>query len=50
MSQAAPTHGTVALTMCMMISFYTFLAAAGVWMVDEAFRLGTRPKKLASAS
>jgi hypothetical protein len=36
--------------MCMMIGFYTFLGAAGLWIVDEALRLTTRPKKEAAAS
>jgi hypothetical protein len=34
----------------MMIGFYTFLGAAGLWIVDEALRLTTRPKKEAAAS
>jgi hypothetical protein len=37
-------------SMCMMISLYTFLGAAGMWIVDEALRLTNRPKKVAATS
>lgn len=36
--------------MCMMFGFYTFLGAAGMWIVKESLRLTTRPQKKAAAS